>query len=218
MSGPAHDGAGRVTIVDAGVGNLGNVERAFRHLGAEPEIVESAEQIRRARRLVLPGVGAFAPPRRRLAGAREEALREALDGGAWLLGICVGYQLLFERGEEHGEIDGLGLLRGVVRRLPGGEPPDGVTIPHIGWNRLYEVGEHPLVDGVAPGSRVYFVHSYAPDEEDEREWLARTSHGRSFPAISARGRVMGAQFHPEKSGEVGLRILANYLELSRESS
>lgn len=201
-----------VTVIDAGVGNLGNVERAIRFLGAECEITEDAATIRRARRLVLPGVGAFAPPRRRLAGKREAALREALAGGAWLLGICVGFQLLFERGEEHEELDGLGLLRGVVRELPGVVP-----IPHIGWNRLHDLAEHPLLAGVEEGALVYFVHSFAPEEEDPAEVLARSTHGRTFPAIVGRGRVLGTQFHPEKSGDVGLRILGNFLRMSAKA-
>ncbi len=196
-------------IVDAGIGNLGNLARAVRHLGAECRITHDPEAIAAARRLLLPGVGAFRPPRETLRGAMEEALRRALDDGAFLLGICVGYQLLFEAGVEHGRTDGLGLLPGVVERLP-----EGVSLPHIGWNRLQLKGDHPLLAGIPDHSYFYFVHSYAPLDAGE-VCLARATHGTSFAAVAGRGRVFGTQFHPEKSGRWGLRVLGNFLELGR---
>lgn len=201
------------TVIDAGVGNLGNLERALRHLGARAAITEDPHVVHRSRCLLLPGVGAFRPPRERLRGGLEEALREALEEGAWLLGICVGYQLLFDAGEEFGSTDGLGLVGGTVRKLP-----DGVPLPHIGWNRLFELVEHPLLAGVRDGSYAYFVHSFAPDGTEAEDCLARCLHGRAFPAMVARDRVMGTQFHPEKSGAVGLRVLDNYLELCGSKS
>ena len=136
----------RATLIDAGVGNLGNLARALRHLGADVEVTDEPEKIAAAGCLVLPGVGAFKPPRERLRGAREEAIADALKRGVWLLGICVGYQLLFESGDEFGVTDGLGLLPGTVRRLP-----DDVPLPHIGWNRLHHGDGHPLLDGVPYG-------------------------------------------------------------------
>lgn len=198
-----------VVVIDAGVGNLGNVVRALRHLGAEAQISADPAVVAAARCLVLPGVGAFQPPREALRGALEEALATALEEGAWLLGICVGYQLLFDAGEEFGRLDGLGLLPGVVRQLPAGVP-----LPHIGWNRLRGLTEHPLTAGLDSDSYVYFVHSFAPYEVPAEHCLARTAHGSEFTAIAARGRVLGTQFHPEKSGAVGLRLLANFLDLS----
>lgn len=198
------------TIIDAGVGNLGNLARALRHLGARPTVTDDPQVVRRSRLLLLPGVGAFRPPRERLRGALEEALRGAMAEGAWLLGICVGFQLLFDGSEEFGSTDGLGLLGGTVERLP-----DDVSLPHIGWNRLFGLAEHPLLAGLAEGSYAYFVHSFAPDGTDAARCLASCLHGRSFPAVVANGQVLGTQFHPEKSGAVGLRLLANYLELSR---
>ena len=199
-------------IVDAGVGNLGNLARAVRHLGTECRITRDPEEIATARRLLLPGVGAFRPPRETLRGAMEEALGRALADGAFLLGICVGFQLLFEAGEEHGRSDGLGLLPGVVERLPPGGSGTRIALPHIGWNRLHDESGHPLLAGVPSGSYFYFVHSYAPLDAGDA-CLARATHGASFVAVAGRGRVFGTQFHPEKSGRWGLRLLGNFLEM-----
>jgi imidazole glycerol-phosphate synthase subunit HisH len=219
-------GAGRrVVVIDAGVGNLGNLERALTHLGAAVEVTREPRRIAAARCLVLPGVGAFAPPREALRGAMEEAIGVALAADAWLLGICVGFQLLFEAGEEFGVTDGLGLLPGRVRRLPA-----GVQVPHIGWNRLHDLADHPLLAGLAapaaPGERdggrlgpyVYFVHSYAAEGVPAPLCLALATHGRSFAAVAGRGRVLGTQFHPERSGAAGLRLLANFLEVADGSA
>lgn len=207
----------RATVIDAGVGNLANLARALAAVGAEAEVTEDPRKVEGARCVLLPGVGAFAPPRERLAGSGlEAALRAALDAGAALLGVCVGYQLLFEGSEEFGETSGLGLLPGRVTPLP-----DGVPRPHIGWNRLHDLVDHPLLAGLPPdphGPYVYFVHGYAPDGVPEGTALARATHGRAFPAVAGRGRVLGTQFHPEKSGAVGLRLLANFLELARGSN
>jgi glutamine amidotransferase len=213
MKPPDPKSAGRATVIDAGVGNLGNLARALGHLGAEVEITDDPAVIAASRRLLLPGVGAFRPPRERLRGAAEEALARALEQGAWLLGICVGYQLLFESSEEFGATDGLGLLPGTVRRLP-----DDVPLPHIGWNRLETAdGErHPLLSEIPAGSHVYFVHSYAPLDVPEDARLATCLHGARFTAVAGRGRLLGTQFHPEKSGATGLRLLANFLALGRE--
>ncbi len=199
----------QVVVIDAGVGNLGNVARALRHLGSDPRISAEPAVVGAARCLILPGVGAFKPPREALRGPLELALREAVAAGAWLLGICVGYQLLFTAGEEFGRTDGLDLLPGTVRQLPAGVP-----LPHIGWNRLLGIADHPLMAGLEEGSYVYFVHSFAAFEVPAELCLARTEHGSAFAAIAARGRVLGTQFHPEKSGAVGLRLLANFLELA----
>lgn len=201
-----------VTVIDAGVGNLGNLVRALERLDAAVEVTLDPEQIAAGRCLLLPGVGAFAPPREALRGEMERALGEALDAGAWLLGICVGFQLLFESGEEFQTVDGLGLLTGRVTRLPGDVP-----VPHIGWNRLHDAADHPLMAGL--GDRyVYFVHSYAPEGVPDDLCLARCTHGRAFPAVAGRGRVLGTQFHPERSGEAGLRLIRNYLEMADGSA
>ena len=224
MRGAGGSGPG-VVVVDAGVGNLGNVVRALAHLGAAAEISCDPARVAAARCLVLPGVGAFAPPREALRGPLEAALAAALADGAWLLGICVGFQLLFETGEEFGVTDGLGLLPGRVTRLPAGVP-----VPHIGWNRLHDMADHPLLAGLragpvgreekagAAGRHFYFVHGYAPEDVPAEICLARATHGRSFAAVAARGRVMGTQFHPERSGAAGLRLLANFLEIADGSA
>jgi glutamine amidotransferase len=212
-----------VAVVDAGIGNLGNVERALAHLGAAVEITREPSRVAAARCLVLPGVGAFAPPREALRGPLEQALRAALAAGAWLLGICVGFQLLFESGEEFGPTDGLGLLPGRITRLPAGVP-----VPHIGWNRLHDLATHPLLAGLGGGGlaatgtvgengsgrHFYFVHSFAPEDVPAEVCLARATHGRDFAAVAGRGRVLGTQFHPERSGAAGLRLLANFLEIA----
>ena len=201
----------RATVIDAGVGNIGNLVRALRHLGAEVETTCDPRAIRDARCLVLPGVGAFRPPREVLRGAPEEAIAEALHDGATLLGICIGYQLLFDSSEEFGITDGLGLLPGRVTELPGGVP-----LPHIGWNRVFGVADHPLLAGASENDHYYFVHSFAPQGVPEESVLGRCRHGRSFPAITGRGRIAGTQFHPEKSGAAGLRLLRNYLTWAGE--
>ncbi|HEY2293580.1 MAG TPA: imidazole glycerol phosphate synthase subunit HisH [Thermoanaerobaculia bacterium] len=195
-------------VIDSGVGNLGNLVRALEHVGARVTVTADPQQVAAARCLVLPGVGAFAPPRNRLRGPLEEALREALDREASLLGVCVGFQILFEEGEEFGVTDGLGLLPGRVTRLP-----ETVPIPHIGWNRLHGVAHHPLLNGLED-RYVYFVHSYAPEGVPDELCLARCTHGREFAAVAGRGRVLGTQFHPERSGPIGLRLLANFLEMA----
>ena len=195
-------------VIDAGVGNLGNLVRAVERVGGRAEISADPERIAAARCLLLPGVGAFAPPREAVRGGVEGALREALARGAWLLGICVGFQILFDEGEEFGATDGLGLLPGRVTRLPATVP-----VPHIGWNRLHGVTAHPLLEGLAD-RYVYFVHSYAPEGVPDELCLARCTHGRAFPAVAGRERVMGTQFHPERSGPAGLRLFTNFLEMA----
>ncbi|MFL6231866.1 MAG: imidazole glycerol phosphate synthase subunit HisH [Thermoanaerobaculia bacterium] len=195
-------------VIDAGVGNLGNLVRAVERVGGRAEITADPERVAAARCLLLPGVGAFAPPREALRGTVEEALGEALHRGAWLLGICVGFQILFEEGEEFGATDGLGLLPGRVTRLP-----ETVPVPHIGWNRLHGAAHHPLLKGLED-RYVYFVHSYAPEGVPDELCLARCTHGREFAAVAGRERVMGTQFHPERSGPAGLRLLANFLEMT----
>jgi glutamine amidotransferase len=197
-----------VDVVDTGVGNLGNLVRAVEHVGGRATVTADPARIARARCLLLPGVGAFSPPREALRGGGEAALRQALARGAWLLGICVGFQILFDEGEEFGATDGLGLLAGRVTRLPATVP-----VPHIGWNRLHGATGHPLLAGME-GRYVYFVHSYAPEGVPEDLCLARCTHGRDFPAAAGRGRVLGTQFHPERSGPAGLRLLANFLGLA----
>ncbi len=196
-------------VIDAGVGNLGNLDRALRYLGADSRVTTDPQVIADARCLVLPGVGAFRPPRETLRGEMEDALHQALDQGAWLLGICVGFQLLFENSDEFGETDGLGMLSGTIRKLS-----NDVPVPHIGWNRLHDEQSHPIFAGLAPGSAFYFVHSFAPFGDRSDQTLAQATHGAPFIAVAGQGRILGTQFHPERSGAAGLKLLGNYLELA----
>lgn len=195
--------AADLVVVDSGGANLGSVRIALRRLGVEAPLVRDAAAIEAAGRVLLPGVGAAAPVMRRL---RELDLIEALRTlRKPLLGICVGMQVLFERSEE-GDTACLGLLPGAVRKLRAG---DGVRVPHMGWNTLQFARASPLLDGIAEGSHAYFVHSYAAPAD--ADCVASVEHGERFAAIVQRGHVAGAQFHPERSAEVGARLLANFL-------
>ena len=195
-----------IAIVDYGIGNLGSVTKGFRHVGAEVRLTGDPATLRLASALVLPGDGAFGATmdeieRRGLA----PVLREAVDSGTPLLGICIGMQVLFEESEEHGLFRGLGLLPGRVRRFDGALP-----VPHMGWNELHSRREHPLLEGIADGAHVYFVHSYFCDAPPEVT-IASSDYGRDFAAIVGRDRVLGVQFHPEKSQRVGLKMVANFV-------
>lgn len=199
-----------ITIVDYGIGNLGSVIKAFRHVGAETVLSGDPAVLRKAEALVLPGDGAFGAT---MDGVRERGLvpvlKERAEAGTPLLGICIGMQLLFEESEEHGRHAGLGLLPGRVRRF-GGDLP----VPHMGWNSLHPRREHALLDGIADGAHVYFVHSYFCDAAEDVV-VATSDYGVDFPAVVARGSVLGVQFHPEKSQAVGLRMVENFVRSLR---
>ena len=193
-----------VAVIDAGGANLGSVCYALERLGATPRIVRDADGLRGAVRVILPGVGAAAPAMRLL---REQGFAEALPALELpLLGICLGMQLLFEHSEE-GDVDCLGLLPGVVRRM---RPAPGLRVPHMGWNRLRARRASPLMAGIGDGARAYFVHGYAV--APGADCVADTVHGSIFAAVVERGRVAGAQFHPERSATAGARLLRNFLE------
>lgn len=193
-----------VALIDAGGANLGSVRYALERLGAQVRLVRDADGLLGASRVILPGVGAAPHGMARLhAQGLVEPLR-ALE--VPLLGICLGMQLLFERSEEGG-VECLGLLPGVVRRLP---PATGIRVPHMGWNRLLPLRASPLLDGVPERASAYFVHSYAaPLGEDT---VAACDHGGLFAAVVQRGRYSGAQFHPERSAATGSQILRNFIE------
>jgi glutamine amidotransferase len=195
-----------IAIADYGIGNLGSVTKGFRRAGAEVLLTGDPEALRRADALVLPGDGAFAATMAEV-GRRGlvPVLREAVEAGKPLLGICIGMQLLFEESEEHGRHRGLGFLPGRVRRFEGELP-----VPHMGWNRLRTRRPHSILDGVPDGAHVYFVHSYYC-EAPEEVVIATSDYGRDFAAIVGKGSVLGVQFHPEKSQEVGLRMVASFV-------
>jgi glutamine amidotransferase len=196
-----------IAVVDYGIGNLGSVTKGFRRAGAEVELSGDPAVLRRAEALVLPGDGAFGAAMEEIESrGLAPVLREAVERGTPLLGICVGMQLLFEESEEHGRHRGLGVLPGSVRRFQGALP-----VPHMGWNTLSARRSHPVLDGVADGAHVYFVHSYYCDAPDDVV-VASSDYGREFPAIVGRGSVLGLQFHPEKSQAIGLRLAANFVK------
>ena len=202
-----------IAIIDYGVGNLFSLESSFRFIGKEAELTSNEERIRAADRVILPGVGAFADAARKL---RESGLdRVVIDevrAGKPLLGICLGMQMLFERSFEYGEHEGLGLIGGSVRPMRDIIPAE-MKIPQIGWNSLKLHGEkNELFKYVNEGDFVYFVHSYYGADCDD-SLIASTDYGAQITAAVASGNVYGTQFHPEKSGEVGLNILRAFCEI-----
>ncbi len=186
------------------MGNLGSVARAVRHLGHACAVQPHLEG---ADRLIIPGVGAFGAAAERLSPLYPEIRRFAEDGMP-LLGICLGQQLLFEESEERGAHRGLGIFRGKVRYLPA---ENGLKVPHIGWNGLGWVQSQGLANGMSNGEQTYFVHSLFTDCADADDVAALTEYGIAFPSAVMRKNVWGVQFHPEKSGSVGLRTLENFL-------
>lgn len=193
----------RVAVIDSGGANIGSVRYALDRLGVESVLTGDAEVIRQSERVILPGVGAAAVAMARLAQLDLIDTIRSLQQP--LLGICLGMQLLFESSEE-GNVETLGLMKGKVTKLP--EAP-GVRIPHMGWNRLAFRRESHLLDGIDAGSQCYFVHSYAAPVADD--CVASSAHGVPFAALVQRGNVAGAQFHPERSGAIGSRLLENFV-------
>jgi glutamine amidotransferase len=192
-----------IAIVDYGVGNLRSVERALLQVGASPRLTSDKDELATANGIVLPGVGAFAPALRNLeSGNLGRWIIELARKGRPLLGVCLGYQLLFEESEEHGRHEGLGLLQGRVVEVAGSP-----RLPVIGWCRLRQTEWSPLWDGIADETYCYFLHSFTPT--GSRDALAASEH--SPVAAAGRLNVMGTQFHPEKSGTDGLRVYANFL-------
>jgi glutamine amidotransferase len=196
----------RVALVDYEAGNLRSIGRALAAVGADVTVAAGPrEEVFDA--IVLPGVGAFGAAMRRLDGAGLSGwIRAAASAETPLVGICLGMQVLYERSEESPEARGLGVLRGAVRRLP-----SAVKVPHMGWNRLRPVGSSSLTGLLDPRASVYFVHSYVVEPADPDTIVALAEHGAVFPAVVASGRIVGLQFHPEKSSSAGLRLLAGLL-------
>ncbi len=194
-----------IAVVDYGVGNVRSVERALVHAGAYPQLTNDPDQLDEADGIVLPGVGAFGPALEKLTDAGlGRRVVELARRGTPILGVCLGYQLLFEESMEHGRHQGLGLLPGTVREVDNSE-----LLPVIGWCRVTQTDHTPLWEGIADGSYMYFVHSYTPDST--KHSIGSTEH--SPAAASARRNVMGTQFHPEKSGPEGLRIYDNFVKV-----
>jgi len=191
-----------VAVLDYGSGNLHSVSRALAHVGADVRVVDRPEDVA-GDAVLIPGVGHFGQCARALRAAGFEApIRSAVSDGRPVIGVCVGMQILFEASEEDDE-PGLGILPGVVRRLP-----ETVRVPHMGWNTVSWAGRrHPFVADIPDQTSFYFVHSYAPDLG--ADVVGATEHGRTFAAVVARDTVFATQFHPEKSGDAGLQLYAN---------
>ena len=200
-----------IAIIDYGVGNLYSLESSFRSIGAETLVTSSSAEIRKADKLVLPGVGAFSDAIAKLqATGLDRVICEEVSAGKEILGICLGMQMLFEKSYEYGEYNGLGLLKGAVVPISSVVSSE-YKIPHIGWNALHIQREHKLLRYVKEGDCVYFVHSfYASDCEESL--LATAEYGYELTASVAKDNIMGCQFHPEKSGNVGLSILRAFCE------
>jgi glutamine amidotransferase len=224
-----------ITMIDYGASNIRSAQKAFEYIGAEVELTEDPEVVRKATKLVLPGVGAFGSG---MAGLHQrnlpEPIQETVAKGIPFLGICVGMQLMFDESNEMGIHQGLGLMAGKVKRFPeklsmvngqlsivneGNEMQSPISnlqslkIPHMGWNQLEPAWESPLLAGVNTGDYTYFVHSYYCDPDDATAVLAWTDYGFPFASIVQKDNVYGLQFHPEKSQSVGLQILKNFVKI-----
>ncbi|HEX2268041.1 MAG TPA: imidazole glycerol phosphate synthase subunit HisH [Pyrinomonadaceae bacterium] len=197
----------QVAIIDYGVGNLRSVEKAFAAMGCEAIVSADESVLRSAERLVLPGVGAFASCMKALRERGFDSLvHERAVSGTPLLGICVGMQMLFEVSDEFGTTDGLGLLRGRVRRFD-----TNLVVPQVGWNRIKQRRAHPLFADVADGSFCYFVHSFYCEPANDDVLVGETEYGMTYASVVAHNNICGVQFHPEKSQDVGLRMLKNFV-------
>ena len=196
-----------IAILDYGMGNLRSVEKALEHVGAVTVRTADHDRVREADAVVLPGVGAF---RRAMEAVRDrgldELVRERVDAGVPVIGLCLGMQLLFEHSTELGGADGIGVLAGEVRALETG----GLKVPQIGWNPVAWRGHSPLADGLPEPTPMYHVHSFSAHPDHAEDVLGTAHYGNEFVSAVSRGNVFGVQFHPEKSGAAGLRLLANF--------
>ena len=195
-----------VAIIDYGVGNLRSVEKAFAATGSDAIVTDDEDELRSADRLVLPGVGAFSACVNALhERGFDKLVRERVQQGTPLLGVCVGMQMLFDDSEEFGRTRGLGLLPGRVRRFP-----NSLVVPHVGWNQIKQQAGHPLFRGIDDESFFYFVHSYYCEPASPQVAIGKTDYGESYASVVAQQHICGVQFHPEKSQSVGLKLLHNF--------
>lgn len=200
-----------IAIIDYDAGNIRSVEKAVQRLGEETGVTRDRDEILKADKVILPGVGAFGDAMEKLRGyGLEKVIHEVVDKGIPLLGICLGLQLLFETSEESAGIKGLGILPGRIVKIP--ERP-GLKVPHIGWNSLQFPSQGALFRGINEEAYVYFVHSYYLQAQEEEIVKATTEYGVKIHASIEKGNVFACQFHPEKSSEVGLKILKNFLSV-----
>jgi glutamine amidotransferase len=200
-----------IVVVDYGMGNLRSVQKGFEKVGGNAVISRDAKEIMRADRLVLPGVGAFPECMKNLTQLDlVEPILEFIESGRPFFGICLGLQLLFDESEEFGGHDGLGVIPGKVKEF---DRNMGLKIPHMGWNQVYYTKEVPIFRGIEEGSFFYFVHSFYVDPDDPADTAAETEYGIKFASAAARDNIYATQFHPEKSQELGLRLLRNFANL-----
>ncbi len=202
----------RLVIIDYGAGNLRSVAKAFVRLGCEPTVTSAHDAVLRADALVLPGVGAAGDTMRSLRNlGLIEPIRVYVASGRPFFGVCLGMQVLLSTSEEGGQQQCLGLIPGHVRRLP-----PGLKVPHMGWNQVRQRRAHPLFAGIPDGAYFYFVHSYYCEPDDEAVVVGETEYGLPFCSVLAKGNVFASQFHPEKSGDVGLQVYHNFLRLAAQ--
>lgn len=198
----------KIVILDYGLGNLRSVTKAIEKVGATPKISSNIKDFDEADALILPGVGAFRDAQANMLGLTSPLIKQ-IDDGKPLLGICLGLQLLFSESTEGGNYKGLNIIKGKVIRFP-----EGLKVPHMGWNTIDIVDKNcSLIEGVASQSYVYFVHSYYGAAENEQDIVANTEYGITFPSIVSKGNLYATQFHPEKSGQTGLKILENFVHI-----
>jgi len=199
-----------IAIIDYEMGNLKSVEKAFAKMGYDARVTDRIQVVKDAKALVIPGVGAFPDAMDQLERkGLIDAIRQDAVSGKPILGICLGMQVMFEKGFEGNEREGLGLLKGTIQRIP-----PGVKIPHMGWNQLSFHQISPVLNGVENNTYAYFVHSYYADDVQKEDLVATTEYGIQIPAVVQRKNIIGLQFHPEKSSDKGLQMIKNYGELS----
>lgn len=199
-----------IAIVDYGAGNLRSVAKALAKLGYMARVTSEPAAVAEAEAIILPGVGAAADAMENLRRlGLVSTLQEAVAQNKPLFGVCLGLQILFAASEEGGWHECLGVLPGTVRRLP-----PGPKTPHMGWNRVKQIGDHPLWKKIPDDSFFYFVHSYYVDPEDSSTVIGETEYGLTFPSVVARGNLVGTQFHPEKSGDTGIWVYDNFCQMA----
>ena len=193
-----------IALIDYGAGNLRSISNACIKLGEKPVLVTKAEQLKRAERIILPGVGNFGSAMQSLEGFRE-VLMEVIDDGVPFLGLCLGIQVILESSEESPGVNGLGIIKGMCKRFP-----SSVKIPHMGWNSI-KIRKGRLLEGIQADDYFYFVHSYYSVPENKDMVVATTDYGIEFPSVIEKDNIFATQFHPEKSGDAGLRVMKNFL-------
>ncbi len=202
-----------VLIIDYGAGNLHSVANAIVKLGHQPKVTKAAGDLKKARAVILPGVGAAAEAMKNLKRlGMVEPIKEYVSSGRAFFGVCLGLQVLLSSTEEDGGHECLGIVPGEVKRLPA-----GVKAPHMGWNQVKLANRHPIFEGVADNSNFYFVHSYYADPNERSVVLGQTDYGLTFCSAIARDHLIATQFHPEKSGESGLRLYDNFVKLAKKN-